>query len=116
MVELDELNNCKVNQIVVALEPGPIENLAARAKDAKIDHTWAPIQGAVNYNIYRGTVAGGPYQLIKAGHVTNYAAYADFGLANGVTYYYTVRWVREGGQESPPSNEARATPAARSTR
>jgi hypothetical protein len=116
VVELDELNNCKVNQIVVALEPGPIENLAARAKDAKIDLTWAAIQGAVNYNIYRGTVAGGPYQLIKAGHVTNYATYADFGLTNGVTYYYTVRWVLDGGWESPPSNEARATPAARSTR
>ncbi|MEW6258264.1 MAG: CARDB domain-containing protein, partial [Pseudomonadota bacterium] len=112
VAELDETNNCQVNQIVMALEPGPVENLRARAKEGKVALVWTPVEGAAGYNIYRGTTAGGPYQLIKAGHVTSYATYEDSGLTNGVTYYYVVRWLRERGLESPPSAEASATPVA----
>jgi len=90
-----------------------IFNLAARAKDTKIDLTWTCVSGNVTYNIYRSTTQGGPYQQITSGHVSTYCAYADFGLTNGVTYYYRVTSVGETGLESLYSNEASGTPAAR---
>jgi len=89
-----------------------ITDLYGRAKSGKIDIVWTPMEGAGSYNIYRSTTQGGPYTLIAEGHVTDYAVYADFGLTNGVTYYYVVRWVDARGQESPDSNEASATPVS----
>ncbi|MBL3535716.1 MAG: hypothetical protein JMN27_18090 [gamma proteobacterium endosymbiont of Lamellibrachia anaximandri] len=77
--------------------------------------TWAPVAGADSYNIYRSTTPGGPYALIASGHVCDYCAYCNPGLTNGVTYYYVVTSV-SGGSESLSSNEASATPQARSSR
>ena len=92
-----------------------IFDLNARAKDSKIDVVWTPVPGADRYNIYRSTTPGGPYTLIKEGHVTDYAVYADFGLTNGVTYYYVVTSI-SNGIESEYSNEASATPTVRPIR
>jgi len=96
---------------VVAVQT--ITNLTARAKPGKIDLVWAPVPGAVTYNIYRSTNKGGPYTKIKAGHVTTYCTYADSRLTNGTTYYYRVTSVDATGVESLQSNEASATPRAR---
>ena len=92
-----------------------IFDLTARAKSGKIDIVWAPVEGVEGYNIYRSTTLGGPYSLIVEGHVTDYAVYADFGLTNGVTYFYVVTSV-SNGVESLESNEANATPSARRAR
>ena len=53
------------------------------------------------------------FERIAQGHVTSYAVYADFGLTNGVTYGYVVRWLGADGRESPDSNEASAMPRGR---
>ena len=90
-----------------------ISNLSARAKPGKIDLVWAPVPGAVTYNIYRSTQKDGPYTKIKAGHATTYCTYADLGLKNGVAYYYRVTSADGTGLESLYSNEASATPRAR---
>ncbi|KPJ91372.1 MAG: hypothetical protein AMJ53_11800, partial [Gammaproteobacteria bacterium SG8_11] len=95
--------------------PPPISDLYARAKDSKIDIVWTPVAGADSYNVYRGTTQGGPYNLIVQGHVTDYAVYADFGLTNGVTYYYVVTSIT-AGVESQFSNEASATPVSATNR
>jgi len=100
-----------VDGVVVQPDP-PIDDLLARAKDGKIDLVWAPKADATGYDVYRGTTAGGPYQLIAANHQCDYCAYADFGLDNGTTYYYVVSW-RIGSAQSLPSNEASATPQPR---
>ena len=92
-----------------------IFDLTARAKDSKIDIVWTPVEDSESYNVYRSTAAAGPYSLLAEGHVTDYAVYADFGLTNGVTYYYVVRSV-SNGVESLDSNEASATPFARRRR
>ena len=105
----------KFDVISADLPEQTIFDLAARAKSTKINIVWAPVEGANAYNIYRGTAAGGPYSLIAEGHVTDYAVYADFGLTNGVTYFYVVRSVGNG-TESLDSNEASATPSVRSRR
>jgi PKD repeat protein len=102
------------DSLLVTVNPvQTIFNLAARAKPTKIDLTWTCVSGNVTYNIYRSTTQGGPYQQITSGHVSTYCAYADFGLTNGVTYYYRVTSVGETGLESLYSNEASATPNTR---
>jgi len=125
VAERDEQNNCSFSQVsgmasivVPAEQPGPVQtifDLSARAKSGKIDIVWSPVEQSDSYDIYRGTSQGGPYELIAAGHITDYCTYADFGLTNGVTYYYVVRSILNGLQ-SLDSNEASATPVARPSR
>jgi hypothetical protein len=64
------------------------------------------------YNIYRGTVSGGPYTLIGN---TASPVYSDNTAVNGTTYYYKVTTVivkNAGTEESPIglSTEVSATP------
>lgn len=84
-----------------------ISNLAARPKLSKVQLTWAPKAGAHHYNIYRGTVAGGPY--VKIGTTTSaYSTYLDSAVSVGSTYYYVVRPASVIDAESCQSNEAMA--------
>ena len=66
-------------------------------------------------DVYRRT-EGSDFELIAAAHITGYAVYADFGLTSGVTYTYEVAWLDGAGGVSPLSNEASATPSARTRR
>ncbi|MCI0538326.1 MAG: PKD domain-containing protein [Verrucomicrobiales bacterium] len=91
-----------------------VENLAARPKDGKVQLTWTPT-GAHHYNIYRGTIAGGPYLKI-ASTPSAYSTYLDGAVVNGTTYYYVVRPATIAEEELCQSNESSATPAARRTR
>ncbi|MCP3869201.1 MAG: hypothetical protein GY703_14090, partial [Gammaproteobacteria bacterium] len=87
-------------------------DLSARAKSGKVDLVWTPVAGAQSYSVYRGTTAGGPYDVIATGHTCDYCAYADFGLTNDVTYHYVVTSMTNG-TESLFSNEVNATPQER---
>ncbi len=60
------------------------------------------------YNVYRGTTPN-VYAKINASLVTT-SAYSDTGLTNGTEYYYVVRAVDTGGNESGASNEAYSIP------
>ena len=64
------------------------------------------------YDVYRGTSAGGESATPVATNVAG-TSFTDTGLVNGTTYYYTVAAVNAAGL-SPQSNEASATPQARS--
>jgi hypothetical protein len=95
---------------------GCVSNLAARPKPGKADLTWTWRAGAHHYNVYRGTINGGPY--LKIGTVSspglpNTGVYADFGLTNGVTYYYIVREAAINNAELCQSNQAIAAPRTR---
>jgi hypothetical protein len=57
------------------------------------------------YKVYRGTVTGGPYDLIET-HVTS-TAYVDSAVYPGVAYYYVTTTVSTAGSESAFSNEFR---------
>jgi hypothetical protein len=91
-----------------------IDDLAARPKSGKVQLTWTHT-GAVSYNVYRSTTAGGPYVKI-ANTTSTYSTYLDTGLTDGVTYYYVVREAALNGDELCQSNEANATPVARTRR
>ena len=88
-----------------------IDDLAARAKSGKVQLTWTHM-GAASYNVYRGTISGGPYAFL-ASTTSTYATYLDEAVTNGVTYYYVVKPVSQNGVELSQSNEASATPTAR---
>ncbi len=63
----------------------------------------------VSYNVYRATVAGGPYTSSNKIASVPGTAYTDT-VATGTTYYYVVTAVDGSGNESAFSNEAFATP------
>lgn len=103
--------------IVNVLEPTDpacscIAKFAARPKSGKIQLTWAPRAGTASYNIYRGTISGGPY--LKIGSTTStYATYLDSNAVNGTTYHYVVRAVAANADEMCQSDQATARASAR---
>ncbi len=88
-------------QPIVPLAPS---GLSATAGDKQIQLSWNPSPGATNYNIKRGLVSGGPYNLVGT---STAIVHMDSGLAPD-TYYYVVSALNATG-ESANSPEASAT-------
>jgi hypothetical protein len=92
--------------------PSAPQSLTAAGGDSRVDLAWlapasdggAPVSF---YEIWRGTAPGGEALVAT---VDSVLGYADLGLTNGVTYYYTVRAGNSAGTSSD-SNEAAATAA-----
>jgi hypothetical protein len=61
----------------------------------------------VGYNIYRGTVSGGPYSILDSAPVASDAD-TDSTVQSGHTYFYVVRSVDNKGTESANSSEVQA--------
>lgn len=59
----------------------------------------------VTFNVYRGTISGGPYSPIQSG--VSSLAYTDGTVQNGQTYFYVVT-AFDGTLESAYSTEAQA--------
>lgn len=59
------------------------------------------------YNLYRSTVNGGPYTLVKANIPDIDSSWTDTGLTGGTTYYYVMTSVIKG-IESSYSNQLSA--------
>ena len=59
------------------------------------------------YNVYRGTVTGGPYTLLNAPLVI-LTGYSDNTVLSGQTYFYVVTAVDANNVESAYSNEVSA--------
>ncbi|MFH2051247.1 MAG: S8 family serine peptidase [bacterium] len=82
----------------------------AIAGDGQVDLRWTA-SGEIDfdhYNLYRGTVNGGPYGLIASPAA---AQHLDTSVTNGTTYYYVVCSVDASGNESGQSAPIAATPA-----
>jgi fibronectin type 3 domain-containing protein len=61
----------------------------------------------VGYNVYRGSVTGGPYTEIDS--VLNASTnYVDNSVQAGQTYYYVATAVDGSGVESGYSNQVKA--------
>ena len=60
------------------------------------------------YNVYRGTVSGGPYTKINSSLVA-VLDYTDSTVQSGTTYFYVTTAVDSSGNESVFSNEVSAT-------
>ena len=71
--------------------------------------SWTPgDQNWVGFNIYRGTVDGGPYTKINSS-LDGSPSFTDTTVEGGMTYYYCATEVDAQGEESPYSNIAEAT-------
>jgi len=62
----------------------------------------------IGYNVYRGTVSGGPYALVNSSLVAG-TQYVDSAVLAGQTYYYVATAVASGNVESTYSNQVSAT-------
>ena len=60
--------------------------------------------GVVGYNVYRGTVPGGPYSKINS--LDPALTFDDATVESGMTYYYVITAEDGNGVESTYSNEA----------
>jgi fibronectin type 3 domain-containing protein len=72
-----------------------------------VDLSWTASSGAIGYNIYRGTVSGGPYTMINSS-LDSTTAYTDSTVVSGTTYYYVATAVNSSSEESGYSNQATA--------
>lgn len=58
------------------------------------------------YNVYRGTVSGGPYTIVSPGGVST-TVFTDLSVSAGGTYFYVVTHA-SATNESINSNEVKA--------
>jgi fibronectin type 3 domain-containing protein len=73
-----------------------------------VDLSWQPSTSSVaGYNVYRGTVSGGPYAKVNSSLISG-TAYADSTVQAGQTYYYVATAVDSNNDESTYSTQASA--------
>jgi len=79
---------------------------AAQAHSAAL--SWTPSTSAVaGYNVYRGTVSGGPYTLVNTSLIA-VDTFTDSSVVAGQTYFYVTTAVDGSGNESVYSNQVTA--------
>ncbi|MGB2779076.1 MAG: choice-of-anchor D domain-containing protein, partial [Candidatus Acidiferrum sp.] len=82
----------------------------AAASPPSVLLSWTASTSTVSgYNVYRGTVSGGPYTQINPSLITT-LTYTDSTVVSGTTYYYVATAVDSSGNQSVNSNEASAKP------
>ena len=64
--------------------------------------------GVTGYNVYRGSVSGGPYTKINSALIVG-TTYSDSSVQAGKTYFYVTTALNGSGTESAYSNEVQAT-------
>ncbi len=70
--------------------------------------SWSASTSTVTgYNVYRGTVSGGPYSKINSSADAN-TSYTDSSVQSGTTYFYVTTSVDSSGNESVNSNQVSA--------
>jgi hypothetical protein len=73
-----------------------------------VDLTWTASTSVVTgYNVYRGTISGGPYTLLNTSQIV-LTTYTDSTVQSGQTYFYVVTAVDSNNIESVFSNEVSA--------
>lgn len=110
---LPDLTSSASSQVVVKPSCNCISDLKALAKNRLVQLNWTSTQ-ADHYNVYRGTVVGGPYTFIAAvsGNTLSRLGLLDRTVTNNITYYYVVRDANLAGDEYCQSNEVSAKPVS----
>ena len=73
-----------------------------------VDVNWGASTSTVaGYNVYRGTVSGGPYSKINTTLITG-LTFTDNAVSSGATYYYVVTAVAADGTQSSFSSQVQA--------
>jgi len=84
--------------------------IAASSSTHSVSLSWiaSTSSGMAGYYVERGTVSGGPYQILNSSPETG-TSYVDSTVQDGKEYFYVVVSVSTGGQESQPSGQVSAT-------
>jgi len=73
-----------------------------------VDVNWGASTSTVaGYNVYRGTVSGGPYSKVNTTLIPG-LTFTDTTVSSGATYFYVVTAVAADGTESPFSSQVQA--------
>lgn len=83
-----------------------LSGFGALAHSATLSWT-ASTSTVIGYNVYRGSISGGPYVLVNSSLVSG-TLYVDSSVVSGQTYYYVTTAVASGNMESTFSNEVSA--------
>jgi hypothetical protein len=96
-------NSTKSASATVTIQPA-----TAPSVQHTVDLSWkaSTSSNVVSYNVYRGTVSGGPYTKLGSGVAST--LYTDSTMISGKTYYYVTTAVNNAGQESTYSNQTTA--------
>jgi hypothetical protein len=71
--------------------------------------SWSPsTSSVVGYNVYRGTVSGGPYPTKLTTSPQNDTSFVDSSVQSSTTYFYVATAVDSDSLESSFSNQAKA--------
>ncbi len=85
-----------------------VSGTGAAAIQHSVGLTWSASTGTISgYNVYRGTVSGGPYTKINTA-LNGATTYTDSTVTSGKTYFYVTTAVDNNGNESSNSNQATA--------
>jgi hypothetical protein len=86
----------------------PVTGTGASTIQHSVDLSWSPSTSVVvGYNVYRGSISGGPYTKINSS-LNAAASYIDSTVQSGQTYFYVTTAVDSTGMESGHSNEVSA--------
>ena len=77
------------------------------AHDVTLNWNASISSGVAGYNVYRGSVSGGPYAKMNSSAVT-VTSYNDNAVQPGQTYFYVVTTISLNNVESSFSNEVMA--------
>lgn len=89
------------------LSGGPAQSNSVSAHDVTLNWNDSISSGVVGYNVYRGSISGGPYFKLNSSAVT-VNTYNDNGVQAGQTYFYVVTSISSNSIESSYSNEVMA--------
>ena len=96
-------------QVSAALALPELTGVTATPGNGQVTIAWTAVTDATSYNIYWSTTSG--VTIANGTKITDVASpFVQTGLTNGITYYYIVTAVNNGG-ESTPSPQVSAVPS-----
>lgn len=80
-------------QLGMKVSLAKVSGVAAASQSNCVGLTWAGVSGASGYEIWRATGSNNASGYTKVGTASS-AAFNDYNVANGLTYYYKIRAYR----------------------
>lgn len=104
------VSGCGKGSLQTSGGPTPTPTPTPSSTSHSVSVTWSAsaTSGLQGYNVYRGTISGGPYSRVSA-IPTTALQFTDGGVAASQTYFYVVTAVGGNGVESVTSNEIKVT-------
>jgi fibronectin type 3 domain-containing protein len=85
----------------------PAQSNLVSAHDVTLNWNASASSGVAGYNVYRGSVSGGPYARMNSSAIT-ITSFTDNAVQPGQTYFYVVTSISLNNVESSFSNEVMA--------